>query len=102
MVSGAWRPSAWAQPAAKMLVHGRDRARGEQVVNAIRRGGGHAEFVQADLASLREVRGLAETPTSIMYNQCELLEPQSLHKLNLITRHCSFRVRFVIGGGRRL
>jgi NAD(P)-dependent dehydrogenase (short-subunit alcohol dehydrogenase family) len=44
---------------ARVLVHGRDRDRGERVVAAIRAGGGQAEFLSADLASLAEVRRLA-------------------------------------------
>jgi NAD(P)-dependent dehydrogenase (short-subunit alcohol dehydrogenase family) len=44
---------------ARVLVHGRDRARGEQVVADITAGGGSAEFLTADLASLAEVRSLA-------------------------------------------
>ena len=45
---------------ARVLVHGRDRARGEQVVAAIAAGGGTAEFLAADLAALAEVRRLAD------------------------------------------
>ncbi len=45
----------------RVLVHGRDRARGEEVVAAIKAAGGSAEFLQADLASLAEVRRLAAT-----------------------------------------
>jgi NAD(P)-dependent dehydrogenase (short-subunit alcohol dehydrogenase family) len=45
---------------ARVLVHGRDRARGERVVAEIREGGGTAEFLAADLAALAEVRRLAE------------------------------------------
>lgn len=47
---------------ATVLVHGRDRERGEEVVEEIRRGAGEdlAAFYRADLASLDEVRGLAE------------------------------------------
>ncbi|HXL67605.1 MAG TPA: SDR family oxidoreductase [Xanthobacteraceae bacterium] len=44
---------------ARVLVHGRDRTRGEEVVKAIKAGGGDARFYQADLASLAEVRRLA-------------------------------------------
>jgi NAD(P)-dependent dehydrogenase (short-subunit alcohol dehydrogenase family) len=44
----------------RVLVHGRDRARGESVVAAIKAGGGAAEFLQADLSSLAEVRRLAD------------------------------------------
>ncbi len=45
---------------ARVLVHGRDRARGEQVVAAIAKSGGTAEFLQADLGELAQVRKLAE------------------------------------------
>lgn len=44
---------------ATVLVHGRDRRRGEAVVEAIRRRGGAARFYRADLASLSQVRDLA-------------------------------------------
>jgi NAD(P)-dependent dehydrogenase (short-subunit alcohol dehydrogenase family) len=44
---------------ARVLVHGRDRARGQQVVEEIRRGGGRATFYPADLGSLDEIRRLA-------------------------------------------
>jgi NAD(P)-dependent dehydrogenase (short-subunit alcohol dehydrogenase family) len=44
---------------ARVLVHGRDRARGEEVVKEIKAGGGDARFYQADLGSLAEVRRLA-------------------------------------------
>ncbi len=45
---------------ARVLVHGRDAARGRQVAAAITQAGGTAEFLAADLASLVEVRRLAE------------------------------------------
>jgi NAD(P)-dependent dehydrogenase (short-subunit alcohol dehydrogenase family) len=45
---------------ARVLVHGRDRARGEAVAAGIVRGGGQASFLAADLASLSDVRALAE------------------------------------------
>jgi NAD(P)-dependent dehydrogenase (short-subunit alcohol dehydrogenase family) len=48
------------QMGARVLVHGRDQARGEQVVGAIKGAGGTAEFLEADLAALAEVRHLAE------------------------------------------
>jgi NAD(P)-dependent dehydrogenase (short-subunit alcohol dehydrogenase family) len=48
------------QLGARVLVHGRDRARGERVVADIAAGGGNAEFLAADLAALAEVRRLAE------------------------------------------
>jgi NAD(P)-dependent dehydrogenase (short-subunit alcohol dehydrogenase family) len=49
-----------AADGASLLVHGRDRARGEQLVAEIKNKGGAAEFLAADLASLRAVRELAE------------------------------------------
>ncbi len=44
---------------ARVLVHGRGQARGLDVVAAIKQGGGEAQFLAADLASLDEVRRLA-------------------------------------------
>ncbi|TPL95679.1 SDR family NAD(P)-dependent oxidoreductase [Mesorhizobium sp. B2-3-12] len=46
---------------ARVLVHGRDATRGKAVIAAIEADGGKAEFLAADLASLAEVRRLAET-----------------------------------------
>jgi NAD(P)-dependent dehydrogenase (short-subunit alcohol dehydrogenase family) len=45
---------------ARVLVHGRDKARGDAVVTAIKGAGGAADFLEADLASLAEVRRLAD------------------------------------------
>jgi NAD(P)-dependent dehydrogenase (short-subunit alcohol dehydrogenase family) len=45
---------------ARVLVHGRNRKRGEEVVAEIEKGGGAAAFLAADLASLPEVRRLAD------------------------------------------
>ena len=44
----------------RVLVHGRDRARGEQVVAAINASGGSAEFLQADISAFAEVQRLAD------------------------------------------
>jgi len=44
----------------RVLVHGRDRGRGQEVVAAIKAFGGTAEFLQADLSALSEVRRLAD------------------------------------------
>jgi NAD(P)-dependent dehydrogenase (short-subunit alcohol dehydrogenase family) len=43
-----------------VIVHGRDRERGHEVVAAIKKSGAEAEFIAADLASLAEVRKLAD------------------------------------------
>jgi NAD(P)-dependent dehydrogenase (short-subunit alcohol dehydrogenase family) len=44
----------------RVLVHGRDRARGNAAVREVEQAGGSAVFLPADLASLDEVRGLAK------------------------------------------
>ena len=44
----------------RVLVHGRDRGRGQQVVASINASGGAAEFLQADISALAEVRRLAD------------------------------------------
>jgi len=44
----------------RVLVHGRDRGRGEQVVASINAGRGSAEFLQADISAFAEVRRLAD------------------------------------------
>ena len=49
-----------AAEGARVLVHGRDQARGGQTVADIQRAGGSATFLAADLASLEEVRRLAD------------------------------------------
>jgi NAD(P)-dependent dehydrogenase (short-subunit alcohol dehydrogenase family) len=50
-----------AAAGAKVLVHGRDRARAKTLIEAIdRQGGGEAIFYQADLASLAGTRQLAD------------------------------------------
>jgi NAD(P)-dependent dehydrogenase (short-subunit alcohol dehydrogenase family) len=43
----------------RVLVHGRDRGRGERVVAEIKDAGGTADLLAADLSSLAEVRRLA-------------------------------------------
>ena len=50
-----------ADQGAHVLVHGRDRFRGEQLVDEIRAAGhGSASFPPADFSSLAEVRRLAD------------------------------------------
>ncbi len=44
----------------RLLVHGRSRERGESLVREIEKAGGKATFLPADLASLAEVRRLAD------------------------------------------
>ncbi len=49
-----------AASGATLLVHGRDRQRGDEIVETIKCAGGTARFYQADFSSLAEVRDLAE------------------------------------------
>jgi NAD(P)-dependent dehydrogenase (short-subunit alcohol dehydrogenase family) len=49
-----------AADGASVIAHGRDRARGEALVERIEKTGGKARFLRGDLASLAEVRSLAE------------------------------------------
>jgi len=49
-----------AAAGARVLVHGRDQARGARAVAEIAEAGGSARFLAADLASLAEVRRLAD------------------------------------------
>lgn len=50
----------------RVLVHGRDRRRGEALVQEIKQSGGSATFLAADFASLAEVRRLAEEVSQII------------------------------------
>jgi NAD(P)-dependent dehydrogenase (short-subunit alcohol dehydrogenase family) len=43
-----------------VLAHGRDKARGAEIVRAIEQAGGRARFLQADLSTLANVRALAQ------------------------------------------
>ncbi len=57
---GRWVATRLAAEGARVIVHGRNRERGEAVVADIVKGGGAATFFLGDLASLAEVRALAE------------------------------------------
>ena len=49
-----------ASPDVRLLIHGRDAARGREVAKTVEAAGGAATFYQADFASLQAVRQLAE------------------------------------------
>jgi NAD(P)-dependent dehydrogenase (short-subunit alcohol dehydrogenase family) len=57
---GRYLAEQLAAEGVRIIVHGRDRARGEAVVERITRHGGDARLLIADLSSLAEVRSLAE------------------------------------------
>jgi NAD(P)-dependent dehydrogenase (short-subunit alcohol dehydrogenase family) len=48
-----------ARPGMTILLHGRNRVRGEQVLADIRKAGGAGAFYEADFAALAEIRALA-------------------------------------------
>ena len=54
----AWRLGATG---AHVIVHGRNPERGAEVVDSIRKAGGTARFIRADLGSMEDVRELAAT-----------------------------------------
>src|ERR1019366_45638 len=57
---GRYVAAKLASAGAKVLIHGRDAARGKSLLDEINAEGGEAVFYQVDLASLAEVRRLAE------------------------------------------
>src|SRR5919201_941547 len=60
-----------ADQGARVLIHGRDRTRGEQLLKEIRAAGrGSAAFLPADFSSLAEVRRLADT----VRQECDRLD----------------------------
>jgi NAD(P)-dependent dehydrogenase (short-subunit alcohol dehydrogenase family) len=54
-----------AQDGAKVIISGRDEARGREVVEAITAAGGEARFIAADLASFDDVSRLAEATSDV-------------------------------------
>jgi NAD(P)-dependent dehydrogenase (short-subunit alcohol dehydrogenase family) len=59
-----------AAEGASVILHGRDRARGETLIAQITKSGGRARFLRADFASLAEVRSLA----SAVQRECDGLD----------------------------
>src|ERR1700710_1061350 len=58
---GRYVAAQLAAAGARLLIHGRDRARAKTLMDEIKRAGGsEPTFYQANLASLAEVRGLAD------------------------------------------
>ncbi len=57
---GRWVAERLGAEGARVIVHGRDRLRGHEVAERIAKSGGSALFLEADLASLAQVRELAE------------------------------------------
>lgn len=70
---GAATATALAEHGAHVLVAGRDQARGEAVVAAIRARGGKADFVAADLRDAASARQLARRATELGGGRVDIL-----------------------------
>lgn len=71
---GAAIARALAAEGARVVVSGRDAARGEAVVTAIRESGGEADFVAADLGgSYSELRQFAAQATDVLGGRIDIL-----------------------------
>jgi len=97
---------ALAASGAHVIVHGRDRERGAEVVDAIARDGrGSARFFEADFASLEEVRALGRQILE-EYDRLDLLvnnaglgrgEPGSPRRLSADGHELLFQVNYLSG-----
>lgn len=68
-----------ASPGTTILVHGRNRQRGEEVLKAVEDAGGTARFYAADFSSLADVRNLADAviPLHVSLNSGAGCAPES-------------------------
>ena len=90
---------------AEVLVHGRDGARGEEVMSEIQAAGGRAQFLQADLSSLDEVRGLADsvarhtTRLDLLINNAGIGSggPDAARRINAAGHELRFAVNYLAG-----
>jgi NAD(P)-dependent dehydrogenase (short-subunit alcohol dehydrogenase family) len=85
---------ALAREGARVLISGRNEARGAEVVAAIEAGGGEAEFVRADLKSPNDVRALAEcaAEVDILVNNAGVFPVGATHELSEATFDETFAV----------
>ncbi|MFF4756486.1 SDR family NAD(P)-dependent oxidoreductase [Streptomyces sp. NPDC002514] len=70
---GAATAALLAERGAHVLVAGRDAARGETVVNAIRSKGGKADFLAAELRDVQSARRLARAATELGGGRVDIL-----------------------------
>jgi NAD(P)-dependent dehydrogenase (short-subunit alcohol dehydrogenase family) len=88
---------------ARVLVHGRDEDRGQRVVAGIRQAGGIAEFLAADLASLAEVRRLAdavretEARLDILINNAGIGTAGAVRQVSADGHELRFAVNYLAG-----
>jgi len=85
---------ALAREGARVLISGRNEARGAEVVAAIEAGGGEAEFVRADLESPNDVHALAEraAEVDILVNNAGVFPVGATHELSEATFDETFAV----------
>lgn len=90
---------------ARVLVHGRDQARGTQVTDALRAAGAEATFYPADLASLAEVRKLADAIRSdhqrldVLINNAGIGSggPRAARRMSADGHELTFAVNYLAG-----
>jgi NAD(P)-dependent dehydrogenase (short-subunit alcohol dehydrogenase family) len=85
---------ALAREGARVLISGRNEARGADVVAAIKGHGGAAEFVRADLESVDDVRALAEraAEVDILVNNAGVFPVGATHEVSEATFDETFAV----------
>jgi NAD(P)-dependent dehydrogenase (short-subunit alcohol dehydrogenase family) len=94
-----------AEQGWRVLVHGRDQGRGHALLAEIAAAGGTAEFLPADLSSLVEVRGLANTVAEkterlhLLINNAGLGSggPQATRQVNADGYELCFAVNYLAG-----
>jgi NAD(P)-dependent dehydrogenase (short-subunit alcohol dehydrogenase family) len=88
---------------AHVLVHGRDQDRGQRVTAEIKQAGGSAAFLAADLASLAEVRRLAdavrqsETRLDILINNAGIGTAGASRQVSADGHELRFAVNYLAG-----
>jgi NAD(P)-dependent dehydrogenase (short-subunit alcohol dehydrogenase family) len=91
----------FASPGAHLLVHGRDARRGKAVVAAVERAGATATFLEADLASLAEVRGLARavreecSHLDVLVNNAGISKPSAPRRLTVDGYESHFAINYL-------
>jgi NAD(P)-dependent dehydrogenase (short-subunit alcohol dehydrogenase family) len=92
-----------AAPGVHLLVHGRDAARGQAVVDAVTRAGGSAKFFAADFSALSEVRRLAAAVAAehaqldVLINNAGIAKPGTQRRESADGFELHFAVNYLAG-----